>query len=210
MTDTREPAAAPAEPAESPEGGTTRLGWALLLISVAQLMVVLDATIANIALPFIQSDLDISQANLQWVVTGYALAFGGLLLLGGRLGDLYGRRRVFIVGVAIFAIASGVGGLAANEPMLLASRGLQGLGAALAWRLAPNPVAGSALVSGPAASGPLAWRILDAAGRTVRTGQWAGTPSGAYRLDASGLAAGAYHLLLQAPDGAVELPFIKQ
>ncbi|ROR89934.1 MFS transporter [Nocardioides aurantiacus] len=131
MTDTREPAAIPAEPAET-TGGTTRLGWALLLISVAQLMVVLDATIANIALPFIQSDLDISQANLQWVVTGYALAFGGLLLLGGRLGDLYGRRRVFMIGVAIFAVASGVGGLAANEAMLLASRGLQGLGAALA------------------------------------------------------------------------------
>ncbi|WP_445258085.1 MFS transporter [Nocardioides aurantiacus] len=131
MTDTREPAAIPAEPAET-SGGTTRLGWALLLISVAQLMVVLDATIANIALPFIQSDLDISQANLQWVVTGYALAFGGLLLLGGRLGDLYGRRRVFMIGVAIFAVASGVGGLAANEGMLLASRGLQGLGAALA------------------------------------------------------------------------------
>lgn len=134
MTDTREPTAVPPDMAEAdaPGGGTTRLGWALLLISVAQLMVVLDATIANIALPFIQDDLDISQANLQWVVTGYALAFGGLLLLGGRLGDLYGRRRVFIVGVAIFAIASGVGGLAANEAMLLASRGLQGLGAALA------------------------------------------------------------------------------
>lgn len=108
------------------------LGWALALISVAQLMVVLDATIANIALPFIQRDLAISQANLQWIVTGYSLAFGGLLLLGGRLGDLYGRRRVFMVGVAIFAVASGIGGLAQSEIMLLGSRGLQGLGAALA------------------------------------------------------------------------------
>ncbi len=108
------------------------LGWALALISVAQLMVVLDATIANIALPVIQKDLSISQANLQWVVTGYALAFGGLLLLGGRLGDLYGRRRVFAIGVAIFAVASGIGGLAQSEIMLLGSRGLQGLGAALA------------------------------------------------------------------------------
>ena len=95
-------------------------------------MVVLDSTIANIALPYIQHDLDISQANLQWVVTGYALAFGGLLLLGGRLGDLYGRRRVFMIGVTIFAIASLLGGLAQNELMLLGSRGLQGLGAALA------------------------------------------------------------------------------
>jgi EmrB/QacA subfamily drug resistance transporter len=129
MTDT---ITAPAAAAEQKGNATRHLGWALVLISVAQLMVVLDATIANIALPFIQKDLDISQANLQWVVTGYALAFGGLLLLGGRLGDLYGRRRVFMVGVTIFAIASGVGGLAQSELMLLGSRGLQGLGAALA------------------------------------------------------------------------------
>src|SRR3954447_6969293 len=95
-------------------------------------MVVLDSTIANIALPFIQKDLDVSQANLQWVVTGYALAFGGFLLLGGRLGDLYGRRLIFMTGVTLFAVASGVGGLAQNELMLLSSRALQGLGAALA------------------------------------------------------------------------------
>jgi EmrB/QacA subfamily drug resistance transporter len=118
---------------ESAAPQTSRqLAWALVLISVAQLMVVLDATIANIALPFIRHDLNISQANLQWVVTGYALAFGGLLLLGGRLGDLYGRRRIFMIGVTVFAIASGLGGLAQNELMLLCSRGLQGLGAALA------------------------------------------------------------------------------
>lgn len=108
------------------------LGWALVLISIAQLMVVLDGTIVNIALPYIQADLDISSANLTWVVTGYALAFGSLLLLGGRLGDLYGRRKIFIVGLVIFALASGLGGLATSEGMLLASRGLQGLGAALA------------------------------------------------------------------------------
>ena len=118
--------------APAASGAGKHLGWALVLISIAQLMVVLDSTIANIALPFIQRDLDISQANLQWVVTGYALAFGGLLLLGGRLGDLYGRRRIFMIGVAVFAVASGFGGLAQNESMLLASRGLQGLGAALA------------------------------------------------------------------------------
>ncbi len=135
MTDTTQAASLPGEADPSLDDqtpGTQHLGWALVLISIAQLMVVLDATIANIALPFIQSDLGISQANLQWVVTGYALAFGGLLLLGGRLGDLYGRRRVFMIGVAVFAIASGIGGLAQNEGMLLASRGLQGLGAALA------------------------------------------------------------------------------
>jgi EmrB/QacA subfamily drug resistance transporter len=109
-----------------------KLRWALIIISIAQLMVVLDATIANIALPYIGNDLDISSTNLQWIVTGYALAFGGLLLLGGRLGDLYGRRRIFMTGVAIFAVASLLGGFATSEAMLLASRGLQGLGAALA------------------------------------------------------------------------------
>jgi EmrB/QacA subfamily drug resistance transporter len=128
MTDT---AAAP-EAASTETGVGKHLGWALVLISIAQLMVVLDASIANIALPFIGADLDINDANLTWIVTGYALAFGGLLLLGGRLGDLYGRRRIFMIGLATFAIASFIGGLAQNEAMLLASRGLQGLGAALA------------------------------------------------------------------------------
>jgi len=108
------------------------LGWALVLITTAQLMVVLDGTITNIALPYIGSDLAIDQANLSWIVTGYALAFGGLLLLGGRLGDLYGRRRIFMVGLTLFAVASLIGGFAQNEAMLLSSRALQGLGAALA------------------------------------------------------------------------------
>ncbi len=107
-------------------------GLALVLILVAQLMVVLDATIANIALPYMGSDLDISQANLTWIVTGYSLAFGGLLLLGGRLGDLYGRRKLFMIGLTVFAVASLLGGFAQNEALLLASRGLQGVGAALA------------------------------------------------------------------------------
>ena len=108
------------------------LGWALVLISIAQLMVVLDATIANIALPFIGKDLDMSGVNLTWIVTGYSLAFGGLLLLGGRLADLYGRRRIFMIGLTVFAIASLLGGLATTEPLLLAACGLQGFGAALA------------------------------------------------------------------------------
>ncbi|WP_193605126.1 MFS transporter [Nocardioides dongkuii] len=121
-----------ATPEAPPSGKQLHLGWALVLISVAQLMVVLDASIANIALPFIGNDLGIADANLTWIVTGYALAFGGLLLLGGRLGDLYGRRRVFMIGLAVFAVASLLGGFAQNEALLLASRGLQGLGAALA------------------------------------------------------------------------------
>ncbi len=114
------------------EAPQTNLGWALVLISIAQLMVVLDGTITNIALPYIGADLGIAQASLAWIVTGYALAFGGLLLLGGRLGDLLGRRRVFALGLVVFAVASLLGGFAQNEAMLLSSRALQGLGAALA------------------------------------------------------------------------------
>jgi EmrB/QacA subfamily drug resistance transporter len=108
------------------------LGWALVLICIAQLMVVLDATIANIALPYIGKDLNMSGTNLTWIVTGYSLAFGGLLLLGGRLGDLYGRRRIFMTGLTLFAVASLLGGFAQNEALLLGARGIQGLGAALA------------------------------------------------------------------------------
>ena len=130
MTDTA--STTPPSGATAPPQRELNLTWALVLISIAQLMVVLDATIANIALPYIQRDLDISDANLSWIVTGYALAFGSLLLLGGRLADLYGRRRIFIVGLVVFAVASLLGGLATNEPLLLAARGLQGLGAALA------------------------------------------------------------------------------
>ncbi|WP_107767690.1 MFS transporter [Nocardioides terrigena] len=121
-----------AEPAEVTPEQHKRLRWALILISLAQLMVVLDSTIANIALPYIGTDLDIDQANLQWIVTGYALTFGGFLLLGGRLADLYGRRRIFIIGVLVFALASLLGGIAQNEFMLLAARAFQGTGAALA------------------------------------------------------------------------------
>ena len=113
-------------------GTKLHLGWALVLISVAQLMVLLDSTIVNIALPYIQKDLGFTSASLTWVVTGCALAFGGLLLLGGRLGDLYGRRRIFRTGLMIFGVASLVGGLAQDPAMLLAARGLQGFGAALA------------------------------------------------------------------------------
>ncbi|MEQ6902347.1 MFS transporter [Nocardioides sp. YIM 152588] len=136
MTDIDKTAAPPAAPDESQ--GHAHLGWALVLICVAQLMVVLDGTITNIALPYIGQDLGISQANLTWIVTGYALAFGGLLLLGGRLGDLYGRRRIFMIGLTVFAIASLLGGLATGEFMLLGSRALQGVGAAMA---APSALA---------------------------------------------------------------------
>jgi len=120
------------EPEETTSDRKQHLGWALVLICIAQLMVVLDATIANIALPYIGKNLHMSGTNLTWIVTGYSLAFGGLLLLGGRLGDLYGRRRIFMTGLTVFAVASLLGGLAQSEALLLGARGLQGLGAALA------------------------------------------------------------------------------
>ncbi|MGN6523138.1 MAG: DHA2 family efflux MFS transporter permease subunit [Actinomycetes bacterium] len=113
-------------------GGSRHLGLALLVISAAQLMVVLDATIVNIALPHLRTDLGFSFANLPWVVNAYTLAFGGLLLLGGRAGDLLGRRRVFMVGVVLFAVASLLGGLAQNDTWMLFARVLQGCGAAIA------------------------------------------------------------------------------
>lgn len=105
------------------------------MIAVAQLMIVLDITIVNIALPSAQRDLGISNADRQWVITAYTLAFGGLLLLGGRLGDLYGRKRTFMIGLLGFAAASALGGSSVSGEMLFASRALQGAFGAL---LAPS------------------------------------------------------------------------
>jgi EmrB/QacA subfamily drug resistance transporter len=103
----------------------------LVLICLAQFMVILDATIVNVALPSIQKDLGLSEANLQWIVNAYTLVFGGFLLLGGRAGDLLGRKRVFLVGLVIFTTASLLNGLATSSGMLIGFRSLQGLGAAL-------------------------------------------------------------------------------
>lgn len=105
--------------------------WVLAVLGVAQLMVVLDATVVNIALPAAQQDLGFSDGNRQWVVTGYALAFGSLLLLGGRLSDLFGRRTTFIVGLIGFAVASAIGGAATSFEMLVAARVGQGVFGAL-------------------------------------------------------------------------------
>src|SRR4051794_24715171 len=115
-------AATPATPAPATTGGQLppephpsghrHLGMALALICIAQLMVVLDATIVNIALPPIQADLDFSESTLPWLTTAYSLTFGGFLLLGGRSGDLFGRRRMFMFGLILFAVASLVGGFA--------------------------------------------------------------------------------------------------
>ncbi|MFJ3725415.1 MFS transporter [Streptomyces sp. NPDC090045] len=107
-------------------------GLALFVIASCQLMVVLDITIVNIALPHIQTALGFSTESLSWVVNAYTLAFGGLLLLGGRTGDILGRKRVFIFGVLLFGLASFLGGLAQNEGQLMAARALQGVGGAIA------------------------------------------------------------------------------
>src|SRR4051794_25383946 len=104
---------------------------ALALIVTAQFMVILDVAIVNVALPSIKSDLNFSQANLQWVISAYAILFGGTLLLGGRLADLLGRRRLFITGLALFATSSLLCGIAWSEASLIAFRGIQGLGGAL-------------------------------------------------------------------------------
>ncbi len=108
-----------------------RRWWALTVLAAAQLMIILDASIVNIALPSAQEDLGISNADRQWMVTAYTLAFGALLLLGGRIADYTGRKRTFIIGLLGFAGASAVGGLAANQEMLFAARALQGAFAAL-------------------------------------------------------------------------------
>ncbi|WP_246341429.1 MFS transporter [Streptomyces physcomitrii] len=113
-------------------------GLALTVILACQLMVILDATIVNIALPDIQGDLHFSPTNLAWTVNAYTLAFGGLLLLGGRTGDILGRRKVFTAGIAVFTVASLLGGFATNDTWLLAARALQGVGAAFA---APSTLA---------------------------------------------------------------------
>jgi EmrB/QacA subfamily drug resistance transporter len=114
------------------------MGLALLVIATAQLMVVLDATIVNVALPHIQTALRFSDSGLEWVVNGYALALGGLLLLGGRAGDLLGRRRMFVIGLVLFSAASLAGGLATSQGWLLAARAVQGAGGAI---VAPTALA---------------------------------------------------------------------
>lgn len=103
---------------------------ALVLLSTTQLVVVLDISVVNVALPSIQDDLGFSRQGVQWVITAYALAFGGLLLLGGRAGDLLGRRRMLVLGLGVFGLASGLAGLAWDDVSLIGARALQGLGAA--------------------------------------------------------------------------------
>src|SRR3569832_1377336 len=105
--------------------------WALLILCLGALMNVLDSTIVNVALPSIRADLGFSEASLVWVVNAYMLTLSGFLLLGGRLGDLYGHRRLFLTGVAIFTLASLPCGIADSQFMLIAARAVQGIGGAI-------------------------------------------------------------------------------
>src|SRR5918912_1092392 len=114
-----------------PMSASRRKWFALALLCTVQFMVVLDIAVVNVALPSIQTDLGFSQENLQWVISAYALLFGGFLLLGGRAADLLGRRRVFLVGIVLFTAASLLSGLAWSQGALIGSRALQGFGAAI-------------------------------------------------------------------------------
>src|SRR4029078_12716960 len=124
---------------------------------MAQCMVILDATIVNVALPSIQADLNMSEADLQWIVNAYTLTFGGFLLLGGRAGDLAGRKKVFLIGLVIFTVASLLNGLAPSSEVLILLRGLQGLGPALI------PPAALSIITAPFSEG---------AERTKAMGVW--------------------------------------
>src|SRR5437763_694507 len=114
-------------------GGTRRDGrWlALMVLCLGTLMIVLDTTIVNVALPSIRTDLGFSEASLAWVVNAYLLTFGGFLLLGGRLGDLFGHRRLFLIGTLLFTLASLACGLSTTQELLVAARAIQGIGGAI-------------------------------------------------------------------------------
>ena len=135
---TAAPAQTTGPPTARPAAPRQRLGLALVVIAMAQLMVVLDVTIVNVALPHIQRALGFSGAGLEWVITAYAVTFGGLMLLGGRSGDLLGRRKIFITGLLVFSAASLAGGFATSQAWLLAARALQGAGGAM---IAPTALA---------------------------------------------------------------------
>ena len=160
------PTTTPPESVATRSAGPSRISnrWVVLVIAcLAQFMVVLDATVVNVALPSIQRGLHFSSSSLPWVVNAYTLIFGGFLLLGGRAGDLLGRKRMFLVGTAVFAGASLLNGLAQSSEMLIVGRGLQGLG--------------GALVS-PAALSIITTTFTDHSERTKALGVWSAIAAG--------------------------------
>src|ERR1039457_6584462 len=132
MSTTIEHLQRPQSIAEQSQRSDRRRWIALAVLCLGQLMMVLDATIVNVALPSIQRDLHFSQGNLTWVIDGYLITFGGFLLLAGRVGDLIGRKRVFLTGLVLFTAASVLCGLADSQGLLIAARLLQGIGGAVA------------------------------------------------------------------------------
>ena len=157
-----------------------RRWWALALLAMAEFVVVLDASIVNIALPSIGRGLRFSLANLSWVVNAYVLTFGGFLLLGGRIADLLGRRRVFVIGLVLFVLASMAGGLAQSAGWLIGARAIQGLGAAL---LAP---AALSLVTATFREGSERNRALSIWGAVAGSGAAAGVLLGGVLTSAFG------------------------
>jgi EmrB/QacA subfamily drug resistance transporter len=164
----------------SSSSASDRRWWALVLLAMAEFVVVLDASIVNIALPSIGRGLDISLANLSWVVNAYVLTFGGFLLLGGRIADLLGRRLIFTVGLGVFSLASLLGGLAQSELWLIGARAIQGLGAAL---LAP---AALSLVTAIFREGAERNRALSVWGAVAGSGAAAGVLLGGVLTSALG------------------------
>src|ERR1022692_2937111 len=156
------------EVAERQHAAAAHGRFGLALILVAAFMVVLDFSIVNVALPSIQRELGISAASVQWVVTAYAIAFSGLLILGGRAADLYGRRRMFLAGIGVFKAASLAGGLARDPALLIAARVVQGGGAAM---VAP---AALSLITTGFPEGPRRTRALGLYGATASVGFVAG------------------------------------
>lgn len=189
---------ATAPPTRQP-AGAVRIGLALVL--VAQLMVVLDAAVVNVALPRIAADLDFTPAALTWVLNGYTLAFGGLLLLGGRIGDVFGRRRTFMAGLAVFTFFSLAGGLAPTAGLLVAARALQGLGAAIA---APQVLA---LVTTGARDGTARARALALFAAVSSSGASIGLILGGLLTD---LASWRWTLFINVPIGLAVLALVRR
>ncbi|WP_423748039.1 MFS transporter [Frankia canadensis] len=176
-------------------GGAPRAGWAVLAVCcLAQFMVVLDISIVNVALPAMQDDLHMSSGGLQWVINAYTLAFAGLLLFGGRAADLFGRRRVFILGLGLFTLASLVGGLAQNEGQIIAARAVQGLGGAV---LAPATLS---LLMTSFTEGRERTRAFGAWGATAASGGAFGTVLGGVLTD---VADWRWVLFVNVPIGVV-------
>lgn len=191
------PPVAEQSPVRGPRGHATNRWLVLVLVCAAQFMVVLDATIVNVALPAIQTDLGFDTANLQWVINGYTLLFGGFLLLGGRAADLFGRKKLFLIGITLFTTSSLLVGLSSSQETLILFRALQGLGAALV-----SPAALS-IITTTFAEGPERNRALGAWGAVAAAGGTAGALVGGVLTEALSW---RWILLVNVPIGAVLIP----